>query len=66
MLKDLIKRLREEGRWGYIEDAFLAMKEEIVSEMRSGQIKTQMDLEIANGKLELLDRCIDLEHFRGR
>jgi hypothetical protein len=66
MLKDLIKRLREEGRWGIIEDTFIAMKDEILGEMRSGQIKTQTDLEIANAKLELLDRCVNLEHFKGR
>ncbi len=66
MLRDTIKRLREEGRWGIIEDAFIAMKEEIVETMKRGQIKTQTDLEIANAKLELLDRCIELENFKGR
>lgn len=66
MLKDLINRLKEEGRWGYIENAFMDMQKEIIEDMRSGKINEMEKLIKANAKLELLERLINLEFFRGR
>lgn len=65
-IKKIIERLRQESLWGYIEDAFLAMKEEIVSEMQNGNIKTIEQLNKSNAQLEILERCITLEFFKGR
>lgn len=61
MIKDLIQRLREEGRWQEIESELNAMKRDIVSEMMNGEIKTQSDLDKANAKLEVLDQIINLD-----
>lgn len=65
-IKKIIERMRQENMWGYIEDAFIAMRDEIVETMRSGEIKTQEDLIKANAQLEILERCISLEFFKGR
>lgn len=66
MLKDIIQRLREENRWGVIEDAFISMQTEIIEQMKSGRIKDMPDLIKANAQLDILDRCINLENFKGR
>lgn len=62
MIKDLIQRLREEGRWQVIEKYINEMKQDVVNEMLNGEIKTQSDLDKANARLEALDQVLNLEH----
>jgi len=66
MLKEIINRLKEEGRWGHFEDAFIAMQNEIIDDMRSGKVRNMEQLIKANAQLEMLERCINLEFFKGR
>jgi hypothetical protein len=66
MLKEVIKRLKEEGKWQLFEAAFAEMKNEIIERMCSGKIKEIDDLKACNAQLELLDRCVNLDSFRGR
>ena len=64
MLNDVIARLRLENQLAYFTDKFQSMQDALISEMRSGSVKSLEQLASHNGKLELLEGLKNLDKMK--
>lgn len=66
VLNEIIQNLKHNSQWDWFVKAFKSMQQDILDDMRNGDIKTIEDLKVANAKLDLLDRCISLDKYKGK
>lgn len=66
MIAQLIDRMRKEDTWKYFEEAYSQMQDEIIRDMRAGNIKTTEQLMVANSQLDLLERVKNLDSWSSK
>lgn len=66
MIEHIVARMKKDGEWQYFTAIYDQMIDEIISDMRSGNIKTTEKLLEANVQLDLLERVKNIDSYSGR